>query len=84
MNIIYAPRFIRAYKNLPANIMKKAELTEDIFKANPFDVRLKTHKLSGKLNGYWSFSIDNRYRIIFRFYKETVYFLAIGGHEIYK
>lgn len=29
-----------------------------IFLQDPFDKSLKTHKLSGKLSGYWSFSIN--------------------------
>jgi len=46
---------------------------------------LKTHKLSGKLQEYWSFSIDYHLRIMFRFVdKQTVEFIDIGTHEIYK
>lgn len=56
-----------------------------IFKADPFDPRLKTHKLKGNLNEYWSFSISFSDRILFRFIdKETVFFIDIGSHDIYK
>lgn len=56
-----------------------------IFKSDPFDSRIKTHKLKGNLNEYWSFSISFSDRILFRFIdKETVFFIDIGSHDIYK
>ena len=38
-----------------------------IFIANPFDSKLRTHKLSGKLKELWSFSIEYDIRVIFFF-----------------
>ena len=47
---------------------------------NPFSTCLKTHKLKGKLNQLWSFSVNYGYRIIFEFAdSETVYFFDIGS-----
>lgn len=77
--------FVRAYKNLPEKIKDYAKHKEKIFKTNPFDPRLKTHKLKGKLKNYWSYSIDYDYRIMFRFIDEgTVLYYDIGTHAIYK
>jgi addiction module RelE/StbE family toxin len=77
--------FKKAYRKLPLNIKKKAERQEEIFLVNPFDKRLKTHKLKGRLIGYWSYSIDRNYRILFRFInKNKVIYYDIGTHEIYK
>jgi mRNA-degrading endonuclease YafQ of YafQ-DinJ toxin-antitoxin module len=85
MQIIYAPGFIRAYNKLSADIKRKAEIKEDLFKKDPFHPKLKTHKLSGKLKDRWSFSVDNSFRIIFRFVRRNlVYFLLIGDHEVYR
>ena len=84
MQIIYSPQFEKEYKRLPENIKRKAEKKEKIFRSNPFDSRLKTHKLSGRLFEFWSFSIDNRYRIIFELKNEkTVIFHIVGDHSIY-
>jgi len=47
MEIIYSPKFAREYKNLPLEIKKIAEVKEAIFRSNPFDAHLKTHKLHG-------------------------------------
>ena len=56
-----------------------------IFKKDPFDKKLKTHKLKGNLKNYWSFSVSYSDRILFRFVDdETVFFIDIGNHNIYK
>ena len=84
MQIVYSPRFEKDYNKLPHPIKEKAVNKEVIFKLDPFDKRLKTHKLSGELFGLWSFSIDYKYRIIFEFTsKKIVVFHAIGSHSIY-
>jgi len=70
---------------LPITIKDIAEKQESIFRKNPFDARLKTHKLKGRLRGFLSFSIGHKYRIIFEFSKDkqTVYFHSAGDHDIY-
>ena len=53
--------------------------------ANPFEKSLRTHKLTGRLSGFWSFSINYHLRIIFYFIAENVVgFVNIGTHGIYK
>ena len=84
MKILYSPKFIRQYKKFSSEIKDKVEAKEDIFRANPFDNRLKTHKLNGELNDYWSFSVDYNVRIIFIFQDtDTIRLELIGGHDIY-
>lgn len=88
MKILYSSKFIRSYKKLPDEVKKSAEEKEKIFRQNPFDLRLKTHKLHGKFRGkiekYWSFSVGYKYRIVFRFTdKNTARFYLIGTHRIY-
>ena len=84
MKIIYSPEFLRRYDKLPGQVKEKAEQREEIFLNDPFDKRLKTHKLKGELDGFWAFSVDFKYIIIFRFEeKHTVRFYSIGGHSIY-
>ena len=56
-----------------------------MFRESPFIPILETHKLGGKLKGYWAYSVDEHYRVLFRFEKEhTVIYFDIGTHEIYK
>ena len=67
MKIYYSSKFAKEYKRLPLKIKLAAEKREKIFRKNPHDPRLKTHKLTGKLKDYYSFSIDYQHRIIFEF-----------------
>ena len=62
-----------------------AEEKEQIFRNDPRDRRLKTHKLTGKLKDYSAFWIDYEYRIIFEFADtDTVWFHSVGTHQIYR
>ncbi len=84
MEILYAPKFVRQYKKLSKEIRALAEKREGLFRKNPFDSRLRTHKLSGVLEGFYSFSVNFSYRITFKFTSgDTVSFYQIGEHAIY-
>ena len=85
MIISYSSHFFKQYKKLTKEKWKLAEKQEKIFRKNPFDPRLKTHKLSGELQNYWAFSINYSDRIVFRFINDDeVLFHRIGSHDIYK
>lgn len=82
---LYHPDFKKSINNYPQKERSQVIKKISLFLANPYSSSLKTHKLSGKLNGYWSFSVTHSTRILFRFgQKNTVEFIDIGGHEIYK
>lgn len=82
MEIRTTPRFDRSYKKLPPEIKNKAKLREAIFRINPFDFRLATHKLHGKRKDEWAYSVDYSYRIVFIFLDEgTILYLDIGTHD---
>lgn len=84
-SIEYSNKFLKSSKKLPERIIDKAEEKERIFRQNPFDPRLKTHKLSGKDKNCWAFWITDVYRIKFMFLSnEEILFLDIGTHDIYK
>ena len=84
MQIIYSPTFRRLYRRLERDIQQRAEMRESIFRQNPFDARLDTHKLHGILSDLWAFSITRKIRITFEFGEhETVTFHEIGDHDIY-
>lgn len=85
MEIRYSPKFKRQYKKLPKEIKARAEKREVLFRKDPFDSRLKTHKLHGSQDGFMSFSVDYLYRVIFEFSDvDTVVFYEIGTHDIYE
>lgn len=83
--IYYSPRFKKSLKKIPLVVIENLNLKLSLFAINPFNPSLKTHKLTGKLGQYYSFSITNSYRIIFEFIsKNKAFFINIGTHEIYK
>ena len=77
--------FTRAYRKLPNPIQESAKKKDKWFRHHAFDSRLKTHKLRGELEGYWSYSVNESYRILFRFVgsDEAIYY-DIGTHDIYR
>lgn len=87
MEIVYTTRFARAYRKLPLSVKREAEKKEQIFRQNPFDHRLKTHQLKGRLAMFWSFSVTYKYRIIFELHRasrERVSFHDVGDHDVYQ
>ena len=86
LEIIVAEEFQRLYSELPSHIQKKAEKKEEVFRKNPFHPSLHTEKLEPKGKQVWSFRVDKKYRIIFRFLGENkIVFIAIGPHDwVYK
>ena len=86
MKIVFYPLFQRSYKRLDRRLQLLADERIAIFGANPFDPRLHTHQLHGKLKNVWSFSIDARHRVLFVFLddeREIVAFVDIGTHRLY-
>ncbi|OGU39149.1 MAG: plasmid stabilization protein [Ignavibacteria bacterium GWB2_35_12] len=85
MEITFYPSFIKSFKKKIKNdksLIIHFQEKLDIFKENPYDTRLKTHKLTGKLKDMYSFSISYDIRIIFSFYeKDKVIFEDVGTHD---
>jgi len=53
-----------------------------MFAKDPFQSRLRTHKLTGKLDGLWAFSVSYDCRVIFKFLsKKEILLIDIGGHD---
>jgi addiction module RelE/StbE family toxin len=83
--IYFSPRFKKSINKIPLEVIEALTQKQSLFIINPFNPALKTHKLTGKLSQYYSFSIIHSYRIIFEFLsKNKVVFVNIGTHEIYK
>jgi len=57
MKIIYSSKFAKEYRKLPSSVKTIAEEHEVIFRRNPRNPKLKTHKLKGRLKKFLSFSI---------------------------
>jgi mRNA-degrading endonuclease YafQ of YafQ-DinJ toxin-antitoxin module len=88
IEIAFSSSFKRAFrKRVQGTASLEARFWErvTIFQNNPFDLRLKTHKLSGQLKDLWSFSVEYDVRVIFSFIDDKkAVFIDIGTHkEVY-
>lgn len=82
IEIFLTEEFEKRYRDLPKSIKKKAEKQEELFRQNPFHSSLRIEKIEPKGREVWSFRIDKRYRIIFRFINgNKVLFLTVGPHD---
>ncbi len=85
MQINYTVKFIKQYNKFDfefkQDIKEKIELFEDIKNHK----QLKVHKLHGRLKNKYSFSVNYKTRIVFKYLsKQKAVFLTIGDHNIYK
>lgn len=82
MKVYPSTRFTRNLQKLSRFIQERAMLRDLLFRANPFDPRLETHKLHGKQKGEWAYSIDHSYRVSFVFLSDGgVLYTNIGTHD---
>ncbi len=83
--IVYDDGFVKEYQSLSRRIQRKLEKAVALFRENPFHLSLRLHKLSGKLAGLWSISLDRRYRLIFEVMENgDILFVSVGTHAIYE
>lgn len=79
------PKFKRQFDALPKNIQSLTIKKGDIFRLNPMHPSLRLHALKGELEGLWSISLTQNYRIIFERQKNgDIVFISVGTHDIYK
>ena len=88
--LIWGKTFLRAFKR---TVKKHPELRHDIegtlrlLAKDPFDARMATHKLKGKLSGSWACSAGYDLRIVFDFVRTTseqedeIFLIEIGTHD---
>ncbi len=75
--------FARQYKGLTPEIQEIAEARECLFRADAFDPPLRTHKLLGRLQDLWAFSVTRDVRVVFEFLgADEVLFHSIGPHYV--
>lgn len=84
--ILVTEEFEKRYRILPEPIKKRAVKQQKLFCQNHFHPSLNTEKLIPHSKGVWSFRVDRKYRILFRFVDgRTALFLTVGPHDwIYK
>lgn len=85
MKVSLDPAFRRAYRKRIAPSVSLSQRFDEllaVFIGDPFDTRLRTHKLSGKLEGLYSFRVDYDTRVVFYFAGEDrAVFVDVGTHD---
>lgn len=90
MILIVDKHFKRAFKRLlkkSPHLQNKIYDTFKLLEIDPFSPSLKSHKLTGKLDGYWSCSVTYDCRIIFYFdlnqnlEESRIFLIDIGSHD---
>ena len=89
MEVAFSTSFQRAFKKRIKNTTTESVfwIALEVFINDPFDVRLRTHKLSGELKSLWSFSVQYDTRVVFFFTEDKpsmAVLVDIGTHnEVY-
>lgn len=84
ISIQYAPTFVRIYRGLDKNLKSEVKEKIELFRNRKNHNVLKVHKLHGRLNGRFSFYINYKIRIVFRYEdknEQVASLLFIGGHD---
>ncbi|KJH73669.1 type II toxin-antitoxin system RelE/ParE family toxin [Aliterella atlantica] len=85
MEVSFSSSFKRVYKKrIKGNADSEARFWQklELFTVDPFAPSLKTHRLSGKLKEFWSFSLDYDQRVLFYFTEDgKAVFVDIGSHD---
>ena len=82
------PTFRRTLNKLSREQKRSAKVAFQIFKKDPFDVRLKTHKIHHLSAHYgrtvYAVWVEGDLRVVFYLKGNTVVSLEIGTHSIYR
>ena len=85
MRVEVTSQFQRSFNKLPSDLRRLTVQRVACFAANPFDPRLRTHKLKGKLKALWSFSVSDAYRVLVSFPQPGIALLHnVGTHDVYR
>jgi mRNA-degrading endonuclease YafQ of YafQ-DinJ toxin-antitoxin module len=85
MEVGYKPAFVRQLKRLDPMLRQEVFEKIELFRDPQTHVTLKVHKLKGRLAGRYSFSVNYKDRIVFRYESANeVVLLSVGNHDIYK
>lgn len=85
LEIYFKPSFIKSLHKYDDSFVDEIIEKIELFKNPENHKYLKVHKLHGRISGVFSFSVNYKVRIVFKYMsKNEVVFMAISDHEIYK
>lgn len=82
------PRFWKSFYALPASQKESTRRAWAIFKQNPFDPRLRTHKIHRLSAEYgqtiYAVEIEGDLRVVFYIEGDIAVTVDIGSHDVYR
>lgn len=85
IKVFFSRRFIRLYGSLDLTLKTEVKEKIESFRNRNNHLRLKVHKLHGPLKDSFSFSVNHRLRVLFKYLTDSqVILVAIDDHDIYK
>ena len=84
MDIAYKPTFIRQFNKLESALQDEIHETILELQKTPPPESLRVHKLTGKLKGFLSCSVNYKYRIVFQKVKKEYILHSVGDHDVYR
>lgn len=85
---IAQPKFWKNYRKLTPDQQKSTREVWQIFKHEPFDTRLRTHRINSLSSIFkrtvYAVVIERDLRVVFYIEGDTVVTVNIGGHDVYK
>ena len=79
--ISHSKKFLKFSLKLSVQHQKHLALLLELLEENPFNPKLHTKLLSGKLAGFYSFRITREYRVMFRFAPNNIIELVDIAHR---
>ena len=75
-------RILKKWRKKHPELVNRFQQKLKLFKNEPFHPSLKTHSLTGSLEGSFAISINYEQRLLFKFLSETkVALLDLGTHD---
>ncbi|MFH1705324.1 MAG: type II toxin-antitoxin system mRNA interferase toxin, RelE/StbE family [Patescibacteria group bacterium] len=85
IKVFVTKHFEKSFQRLPQRIKKLAVKKDNFFRKDIFSPSLKTHRLKGKLKEFYSYRINQEYRLVFKMsQKDIVIYHDIGTHQLYR
>lgn len=84
LEIVISKQFARQFRKLDQHLQEEVVEKLELFKDPVNHESLKVHKLSGRLAGKYSFSVNYKARVIFSYpIPSEALLLLVGSHDLY-
>ncbi len=82
IEVHFTPHFVRSVKKMPDNLLEDIFDKVELLKNRENHIMLKVHKLNGSMKDLFSFSVNFKIRIIFKYVsKNEVVCMFAGDHD---